>query len=1237
MMLPRSWISTLALATLLPGQNSSATAPTKSGELATGWCLTRLAQATPSAPKLAAVVCYPRKASKPAEEHQLDAEIALRKGGYPVLVFLHGLGGSGGQMMAIGRHFARHGYIAVLTDTTRFNRSEQAQNGHAFFAALKSANADQNSFLYGQLDLNRAGIGGHSMGGGNSVKILADNPGYKAGFCFAPWTTHIRRKSGPDYVERYGAKITVPLGVLHGVRDRVLDWEDNALRLFHATKADKALKVLWVLDDSASHINIAIARRSSSRNRVVLERCLTTATAFFDAFLKDETAQLATLLDPKAKPTGVLALHVNTKDWKPKSKPSKQSAQTTAAPVGQHWAYQAPKRPTPPAISDPWIQNPIDAFVLSRLRTAGRQPSEAAAKTQVLRRVYLDLTGLPPPLEVVDQFLLDPSPSAYHRIVDQLLASPRFGEHWARHWLDLARYADSNGFQADQLRDSWAYRDWVIDALNQGMPFDTFTIQQIAGDLIANPTAASRIATGFHRTVTCNVEAGVHPEANRVNQVVDRVNTTATVWLGSTLACAQCHDHKYDPLSQQEYFKFFAFFNNTPIEVRNPGGKGVSFDFYGPKMDLPLRADQQTRRSAIEAQLKIARARQVKVTARADPAFQSWRQQMTSSLAKSTEFETLRAQHFESTGDEEVQILNDGSILLGGRVPSTASYTVEVDTEMTGITAFRIEVLTDPSLPGTGPGRGDEKRPNFILSEFTITAHPQTTGNGAANSAKEPIQLHDAHADYSQNNWPVSGAIDGDPRKGWAIAGAFFKNHWATFATRRPVGFEGGTHLTFTLDQNFGRGRTIGRFRLSAFRGDPATLRLPPTITAILLKKKTKPGDIRQLRQHFLNKHTAAKKSAGRIRELQKQRNGVKPATTLVMVENDTPRKTHVMRRGDYMSPGEEVLAATPAVLHPFDSKWPKNRLGLAQWLVSPDNPLVARVTANRLWSQIFGQGIVVTEEDFGLRSQPPSHPQLLDWLAVEFVDSGWSIKKLLRTIVTSATYQQNSRRAPHDPDPHNRLYGRGPRFRLSAEAIRDNALAVAGLLSHNTGGPPVYPPQPPGLWRQTGRNEPKYVTSKGPERFRRGVYVVWRRAAPYPSFVLFDGPDRASCHPMRSRTNTPMQALTLMNDAAFLEAAAGLAARILKERPGATVEQGVEHAFRLTLARLPRSEESKHLVQTYQHELKRLQAQPKLAEELLKSLSAVALPANATRIEVAAWFHVATILLNLDETITKG
>ena len=904
----------------------------------------------------------------------------------------------------------------------------------------------------------------------------------------------------------------------------------------------------------------------------------------------------------------------------------------------EHWAWQKTERPTVPAVkASSLVRNPIDAFLLRRLEKEGLSYSQPTDSARLLRRLSLDLIGLPPTWQELREFeaVLD-SPQgeerAYRSAVDRLLASPRFGERWARPWLDLARYADSNGFQADQLRPSWSFRDWVIRALNENMPFDQFTIEQLAGDLLPDATLEQKIATGFHRTVTCNVEAGVSPEGNRVNQVIDRVNTTATVWLGITMECAQCHDHKYDPFTMRDYYALFDFFNHTPLEVQLPSNKtDVSHDFIGPYLDLPLTAGQQQQAKDGDDQIVLLQKDRDATLKSQEEAYHAWERHHSESAEQQSDWEVLQVTKFTSTGGEQHDILKDGSVLLSGNVPNTTTYTVETRTALPRISQLKLEALATPKLPGKGPGRGEAQRPNFVLKEFTAALRK--------DDSDTPIKLHRPQANFSQKNWDVAGLIDGNPATGWAINPQFGKSHWATFELVKPIEQTSATTLVFTLPQDWGKGRVIGNLRLSARTQVSKDTQLPADLIAILRKPADTRNNAQQkkLRAHFEKENPTLKEIDAGIARLKKQRNTIKANQTLVMVEMKERRKTHILKRGHFLSPDAQVTANTPARLPKLENGAPGNRLDLARWLVRKDNPLTARVAVNRWWAELFGNGIVSTLEDFGTQSEPPTHPDLLDWLAVEFMDSGWDMKHVLKAIVLSQAYRQSSRLTPDlvEKDPRNLLLARAPRFRMDAERIRDNALAISGLLSSRMFGEPVMPYQPPGLWHQTGRNEPKWVEEKDEDRWRRGIYIVYRRAAPYPSMVNFDAPDRAACTVGRARTNTPSQALTLLNDPAFVEMALALADRILEESKSPGVR--TRHGFRLALARLPSNRE-REIIDTLLHErLEHFQHNPGEADALLNNPHFTYKPSHRNRVQLAAWFYVANALLNLDETITRN
>lgn len=915
----------------------------------------------------------------------------------------------------------------------------------------------------------------------------------------------------------------------------------------------------------------------------------------------------------------------------------------------RHWAYVQPIRPKLPAVQHAsWPRTAVDYFILARLEREGLKPSPEADRATLIRRLSLDLTGLPPSPDEVSAFLADASPRAYETLVDRLLAAPQFGERWARPWLDLARYADSHGFQRDDLRQLWAYRDWVIRSLNADMPFDQFTLLQVAGDLLPAATPEQKIATGFHRCTPTNVEAGSDPEETRVNQVMDRVNTTGAVWLGATLECAQCHDHKYDPFKQQDYYQLFAFLNNTAIEAdrTNPKVPG-SIKFFGPAMPLPDPV-QDKARDQLQATLRRLdqelEARRKQLNADLD----RWAEDLGATIQKAGQTHPLEVADFASTGGAPHKILKDQSVLLVDDPPDKDTYTVTVHTKLTGIRGFKLEALTDPSLPGNGPGRGDAQRPNFVLNTFAVKAAPSAKGGQA-----QAVKLTNARADFSQKGYDVAGAIDDDPRTGWAINPKFHQGHWATFETEKPVGYEEGTTLTFTLVQEFGKGRTIGRLRLSALTGAQNVKSLPASVTVILQtpKQKRSAAQTKSLLEYRLDQDETGARLKGERAQAESALKSLQPATTLAMQELAQPRLSTVFTRGNFREPGKEVKPGTPAVLHPMPPG-PPNRLTLARWLVDRDNPLVARVTVNRWWAELFGRGIVSTVEDFGVKGESPTHPELLDWLAVEFMDPsplplspgqgrgvgvrGWSMKHLLKQVVMSATYRQTSRLTPElrVADDQNLLYARGPRFRLDAEMIRDNALAVAGLLSRKQFGPPIRPYQPVGVWTKIGGEKVEYTVSPGEDRYRRGIYVVWKRGAPYPSFVNFDATARLACTVKRSRSNTPLQALTLLNDPVYVEAAMALARRIITQDATATVDQRIDFAVRLCLARSPKASEVQTLRKLFEAQREASRRDTAATNQLFADFP---VPPGVAQEELAAWYALATALLNLDETITKG
>ncbi|MEL6898129.1 MAG: DUF1553 domain-containing protein, partial [Planctomycetota bacterium] len=576
--------------------------------------------------------------------------------------------------------------------------------------------------------------------------------------------------------------------------------------------------------------------------------------------------------------------------------------------------------------------------------------------------------------------------------------------------------------------------------------------------------------------------------------------------------------------------------------------------------------------------------------------------------------------------------MDDGSFLLTGDVPvKDSDYEISLPTNTNSnvkrepISAIRLDALRHDELPGGGPGRGDQKRTNFVLNRLTLLL---TDGDTAT-----PIPLTDAKASFSQKGYEVDKAIDGPQKTGWAIAPEFDRDHWAEFQLVTPVTLHGSQSLRVVLNQKFGRGRVIGRPKISFLTGPTDTVGLTDEIVDLLSRDSLNPKQQQRLQSFFRKRNPKLRSLRSDIQTWQTQIAAISPASTLVMVEMKSPRETRLMQRGNYLSPGDSVLPTTPRVLHPMDESLPRNRLGLAKWLVDPQNPLLARVTVNRLWAQVFGKALVTTQEDFGTQSEPPSHPSLLDWLASEFMRSGWSIKHMLRLMVHSQTFQQSSRFTNEqlDRDPENRWWSHGPRYRLPAETIRDNALAISGLLSHRAGGPPIMPYQPDGLWRAVGRNQPTWKASLDDDRFRRGLYVVLKRGAPYPSFTTFDAPDRASCTVKRSRTNTPLQALVLMNDRSFAEAAMGFAARIVQHPwPEPMDQRRIENAYRMATGRDASQRTTTLLMRLLEQQRRLLEQQPDLAKQRLSLMPKGFLQPDLDRDELAAWFALTSVLLNL-------
>ena len=880
----------------------------------------------------------------------------------------------------------------------------------------------------------------------------------------------------------------------------------------------------------------------------------------------------------------------------------------------QHWAFQPLASPEPPAVAgEAWVRNPIDRFILARLEAEGLAPSPEAERTTLIRRLYLDLTGLLPSPEEVAAFLADARPDAYEQLVERLLASPHYGERWGRHWLDAARYADSNGYTIDSARNIWKYRDWVIDALNRDLPFDQFTIEQIAGDMLPGATIEQQIATGFHRNTLRNEEGGTDPEQFRVEAVADRVQTTGAVFLGLTLGCARCHDHKYDPITQREYYQLFALFNNAD------------------EPDLAVPTDQQAKEEPILlAEIAEAEKRLKMVDDNLGTRMAEWERKLAGRL--DVPWSVLPVQ--VAASNATFTTLDDGSV-LANQVPDASTYVVTAEELPPQITALKLEALVHPSLPRQGPGLAENG--NFVLGEFAVRLILPGE-NGAEQS--RPVSIKQAVADHSQERYPVAAAIDGRVETGWAInvsQGSLNVNRMALFALAEPLACPPGSRLEVTLIQPQGR-YMLGRFRLSAACADADVALLPDRLRQVLMQPPAERSaeDVQYALAQFQQLDAERIPIAAKVDELHQRLTQLHSAmtTTLVMQERPQPRETRVHIRGDFLRPGALVQGAVPAVLPPLRPEGERpTRLDLARWLVSPDNPLTPRVIVNRVWQQYFGEGLVATENDFGTQGSPPTHPELLDWLARQFVSRGWSLKALHRLIVTSATYRQSSAYRPElaQVDPGNRLLGRQSRLRLEAEAIRDACLSASGLLARTIGGPGVYPPQPEGVYRFTQLSK-YWAVSEGEDRYRRGMYIFFWRSSPYPFLMTFDAPVGNVTCTRRVRSNTPLQALTLANDRAFFEFSQGLAARVLAEAPSPADEERLRYAFTLCLARAPTAAEMTLLAGYLAGQRAAFAAAPQAAEQAAPQRR----PEGISNAEAAAWTCVARVLLNLDEFITR-
>jgi hypothetical protein len=909
----------------------------------------------------------------------------------------------------------------------------------------------------------------------------------------------------------------------------------------------------------------------------------------------------------------------------------------------RHWSLLPPRKPAIPSVRNAgWTRNPIDYFVLERLEREGLQPAAEADKPTLIRRASLDLTGLPPTPGEVESFLRDSSPDAYEKVLIRLLASPRYAERMAYRWMEAARYADTNGYQSDGNRDMWRWRDWVIDAFARNMPFDQFTIEQIAGDLLPNATLGQKIATGFHRNHRTSAEGGIVPEEFRVEYVADRVDTTATVWLGLTMGCARCHDHKYDPITQKEYYRMFAYFNRVPE-------KGFVYNFGNdePLIKAPTE-EQQKRLAELDEKVAETARRQQALQTKIEKARRAWEKLLRG--AAPIDWTIEDGQVFHSALDGAPEEACDLP-LTEGRVGKARSFDGKQFIDA-GVNVARFD-YQDPFTfaawikPESDRGAILSKADDYFegqghglyLIDGKVRLHIiyRWTDLGLRLETVNPVKLREwQHVlvtyDGKRKASGVQIYIDGRPQE---LKVMFDQLVWP-LNTKLPfrIGAGGGLRFQGLIDD-------VRVYNRALTQQEAAVIPLlePVNRIAAIPQKKRSEAQENKLEFCFLDRFAPRQVHAvlQELRERKKARDDYYATIPTVMVMEDSaaPRDTFLLKRGAYDNPGEKVAPGVPASLPPLRSDWPDNRLGLARWLVDRSNPLTARVTVNRFWQMFFGTGLVKTVEDFGSQGEWPIHPQLLDWLATEFMDSGWNIKALQKTILMSATYRQSSRATPEllQKDQENRLLARGARFRLPAEMIRDQALFVSRLLVEKTGGPPVKPYQPPGLWQElTGGKG--YEPDKGADLYRRSLYTYWRRTIAPASMVLFDSPNRETCYVKEVRTNTPLQALILMNDMTYLEAARKLAERMLREG-GTSPSQRIEYACKLALARAPKPAEAPALARALDHYTARYRDDPKAAIEALRQGES-ARDQTLEPAELAAYAAVAGIILNLDEVITR-
>ncbi|MCX7664476.1 MAG: PSD1 and planctomycete cytochrome C domain-containing protein [Gemmataceae bacterium] len=951
---------------------------------------------------------------------------------------------------------------------------------------------------------------------------------------------------------------------------------------------------------------------------------------------KPDQSELIHRIFSKEKTEVMPPPHAN-KSLKPEEKEILKRWILEGADYQTHWAFTKPNKAPVPVFNDPkdkaWVMNPIDAFVLAKLKQAKLQPSSPADKVTLIRRVSLDLRGFSPSLEEIDQFLQDISPKAYENMVDRMLASNRYGEKMAAQWLDLARFGDTSGYHYDSTRQMWLYRDWLIRAFNENKPFDQFTIEELAGDLLPNPTLDQKVASGFNRNTRFNEEGGADPEEFVIRYGVDRTNTLGQVWLGMTLQCAECHTHKYDPITQKEYYQLYAFFTG----IKEPMTSGNHGQPLPPLLKIPtpeqekILAQAKKQREEVLAQIN----QKLQTTKYQEPPLDNLPKPEPKEIVWVDD--TLPKGAIPQGDGEKFKFVEAPAPVLSGKKSvfrtamglqqaffTGATETLTINSPADVLFAY---VYLDPKNP-----------PKTIMLQFNNGnwEHRAYWGEDKAYLAGSP----DGPNHRKMGPLPKTGEWvrlevtasqvglnQNDKLNGLAFTQVDGVIHWDKAGIKQ---LPPDTKSLFSL----------AAWEVNAKKDN----KLPPEVQNALKVEASKRNDAQKktildyyLRNVYQNTRAVFEPLNKQLAELDAQIKQTEEAvpTTLISEEMEKPRDAYVLIRGDFLQKGEKVSRGLPQIFPPMPKDAPLNRLGLAKWLTSPEHPLTARVAVNRLWGQLFGNGLVRTQGDFGTQGELPSHPELLDYLAVEFVESGWDIKKLLKMMLMSNTYQQTSAFEGNIPDvdPSNRLLYKAPRFRITAEEIRDNALAISGLLSNKIGGPSVMPYQPPDFYK--GKHEGwQWKPAEGEDQYRRGLYTFWRRTSLHPMFALFDAPSREECTTQRARTNTPLQALVTMNDPTFVEASRVFAQNVLTQGP-ATLEEKVEWAFRRALSRKPSAAERAVLLKRYEILLDRYRKEPALAQLAVK-VGQYPQPQKVDVAEHAAWMGICNILLNLDETITR-